>query len=464
MAVWSEIKTSLLRSHLGRMDAEYYRPESLYADQALKRISYLPLGQLASNGYRVVYENTKILPIEKIDYEQDCRFLQAANVSPDGLTIDVNEIGYVSVNDWNRYPKGRIQHGEILIEVKGKAEKVVVVQDYVPLRTLVSGSLFKLTLQKKSISPEYLFVYMNSYFGRILRDRTKVNTLISFVSKPELYRIPVYLPPQKEHKEITSFARTAFDNINKSKKKYAQASQLLEQEIGLDKLKFENPVGYEAKFSEVVNDNRADADYYQTKYRQIERHAKKINTTSLGSICKFLKGVEVGSKSYTETGKLFIRVSNITPNGITTGSSDKYISDKLYKTLGIFRPNVGDILLTKDGTVAMCYVVDETIEGIICSGILKLNLYSNKIPKEYLALAMNSKFCQMQAERDCSGALIMHWKPNEVRKLKIPILEAKKMQRLADMVTKSKKAKKEALSLLEQAKQRVEELIEQGVK
>jgi len=58
----------------------------------------------------------------------------------------------------------------------------------------------------------------------------------------------------------------------------------------------------------------------------------------------------------------------------------------------------------------------------------------------------------------------MHWKPNEVRKLKIPILEAKKMQRLADMVTKSKRAKKEALSLLERAKQRVEELIEQGVK
>jgi hypothetical protein len=68
----------------------------------------------------------------------------------------------------------------------------------------------------------------------------------------------------------------------------------------------------------------------------------------------------------------------------------------------------------------------------------------------------------MQAERECSGALITHWKPEQIRKLKIPVLKKELMNQLSDLVIKSKEARKQSKQLLAQAKARVEQLIEEA--
>jgi len=462
MPIVSIIKASTLSDYLGRIDAEFYKPASLTADAKIKAGNYRYLGRLVKDGYRVVYENTKILQPTQVNEERDCRFLQATNISEDGLWIDVPNIGWVSERDWVRYPKGRVEHGEILIEVKGSAEKVTIVQDYLPLRTLVTGTVFKLTLKKDFISHEYLFAFFNSRYGKILRDRTKVNTLISYVSKPELYRIPIFIPDTNSHRSITSLVSQSFEQQKLSKLIYEDANNLLRKELHLDTLHLQKPKGYTSKFSEVVDRLRADADYFQVKYRQMENHIKQFSTRKLSSICNLEKGIEVGSKAYTEKGQLFIRVSNVSNMEIKFTNSDKYISNSTYNNAKKLKPEIGDILLTKDGTIGIAHVVDEEVEGIISSGIFKMQTKDTSVPKEYLALAINSQFCQMQAERDCSGALILHWKPEDVRKLRIPILDAKTMQTIADLVTSSKEARRRSKQLLNEAKRQVEEIIEQS--
>lgn len=106
---------------------------------------------------------------------------------------------------------------------------------------------------------------------------------------------------------------------------------------------------------------------------------------------QFLKGFEVGTSLYTLEGPVFIRVSNLTKDGFKFGNADKYISETTHSSLKAFQPIIGDILLTKDGTIGTCYVVDENVKGIISSGIMNLELTDNSIPKEYLALVINSK-------------------------------------------------------------------------
>ena len=462
MAQISIIDYSKLSDYLGRIDAEFYKPISLHADEIIKNSNYKPLGDLVLAGYRVVYENTKILKSEDVKAGIDAQFMQSANISNDGLWIDVNNIGYVDQKDWYKYPKGRIIKGELLIEVKGQAEKVTIVQDYIPERTLITGTLFKLSLKPNTVSHEYIFAFFSSKYGKILRDRTKVNTLIAYVSKPELYRIPVPIPSIEAHNLITNLVADSFKYTALAKSLNQQANSLLVQEFGLDKIHFEKKKSYFASFSEVVNNNRSDADYYQTKYRQLEKHINSIETVSLSSICTFVKGFEVGTPAYTEVGPTFLRVSNLTKEGFAFGNSDKYISEETYKSLKLYQPKSGDILLTKDGTIGTCYVVDEYVEGIISSGIMNLNLFDQKIPKEYLALVINSKLCQMQAERECSGALITHWKPEQIRNLRIPILKKEKMDHLSELCSKSKVARKESKRLLEEAKNRVEQLIEEA--
>ncbi|MDI6763629.1 MAG: hypothetical protein QME83_11440 [Thermodesulfobacteriota bacterium] len=66
----------------------------------------------------------------------------------------------------------------------------------------------------------------------------------------------------------------------------------------------------------------------------------------------------------------------------------------------------------------------------------------------------------MQIERDASGSVIAHWKSEQIKKLKVPILSKTIQIKIADLVHKSHRACQKAKALLEKAKREVEELIE----
>jgi len=84
------------------------------------------------------------------------------------------------------------------------------------------------------------------------------------------------------------------------------------------------------------------------------------------------------------------------------------------------------------------------------------------IEAEYLALCINSIIGQMQIERDAGGSIIAHWKPEQIKKLKVPILSKTIQIKIADLVHKFHQARKKGKELLEKAKRQVEELIEKN--
>jgi restriction endonuclease S subunit len=190
------------------------------------------------------------------------------------------------------------------------------------------------------------------------------------------------------------------------------------------------------------------------------------NNIELKPLRKFIlsiqKGIEPGSENYRDEGKPFIRVSNLSKYGFTD-RDQKYLSEELYQQLReTYEPKRGDFLLTKDATPGIAYVVKEQIEGIISSGILRLQINDIEINKEYLALCINSIVGRMQIERDCGGSVILHWKPEQVKRLQIPILPLEIQQEIASLVQQSHEARKKAKELLELAKRAVEIAIEEG--
>jgi len=349
----------------------------------------------------------------------------------------------------------------VIITTVGTIGNVAVVdEDVIPSNCDRHVGIIRIQNTDK-LSPYYISTFLNSKYGRFqsMRESAGNVQLNLYIKNIGNIYIPRFF---NDEKKIAPLTKKAYEQRKLSQSLYTQAQQLLEYELGLDKLEFKKPVGYEASFSEVVNNNRADADYYQTKFRFLKKHIRNINTKPLSQIANFTKGIEVGSSAYTDEGKLFLRVSNVKETGIETGSSDKYINNNLFSSLQIFQPEINELLLTKDGTPGICYVVDEIIDGIISGGIVKVKIINTSIPSEYLALVINSKICRMQVERVCSGALIVHWKPGDISKLQIPILSDGMMKKLSKLVAKSKQAKRESQQLLNQAKTRVEQLIEEA--
>ena len=99
---------------------------------------------------------------------------------------------------------------------------------------------------------------------------------------------------------------------------------------------------------------------------------------------------------------------------------------------------------------------------VVTSGaLLHLNVKdTSQILPYYLTLTLNSQIVQLQAERDCNGAIIQHWKPSDIEKVRIPVLDTDKQKEISDKVQESFRLRKEAKRLLEKAIKAVETAIE----
>jgi type I restriction enzyme, S subunit len=444
---------------LTRLDAEYYNPIYINKVKLVRNINSKKVNELFKIELGPAFSSKKIgvdngIPISKIGDVTNKR--------------KVSSWDFLDEIEFSKYGNRNIRQNEILMTLTGDPPDVGKVNmpftEFDDKETVLAFNQRVAKLETKDIDPFYLFAALSSEYFRVRFEQCAFGIRQRNVSIPDLKSAYIYVADDNHIEEISNLVREHFRLKNESERYYKQATTLLESELGLDKITFDNPKSYTASFSEVVNSNRADADFYQVKFKQLEEYISTLKTTALASICSFQKGYEVGTKLYTDDGPTFIRVSNLTIKGFTFGNSDKYILNNTYNILKVHKPNIGDILLTKDGTIGTCYLVDEEVEGIVSSGIMNLTLNDTSIPKEYLALVINSQICQMQADRDCSGALITHWKPEQIRKMKIPILSSETMEHLADLVTRSKAARRKSKQLLEQAKIHVEELIEEASK
>ncbi len=81
---------------------------------------------------------------------------------------------------------------------------------------------------------------------------------------------------------------------------------------------------------------------------------------------------------------------------------------------------------------------------------------------EYLALVLNSKPIQMQAERDAGGSIILHWRVSEIENVIVLIVDYNNQQEISDKIEENFHLKKQSEQLLELAKIAVEKAIEEG--
>ena len=70
------------------------------------------------------------------------------------------------------------------------------------------------------------------------------------------------------------------------------------------------------------------------------------------------------------------------------------------------------------------------------------------------------QYDQLQAERDCNGAIIQHWKPSDIEKVIIPVLDMDEQKEIAEKVQESFRLRKKSKELLDIAVKAVEMAIE----
>ena len=457
MAVCSIVKLSELEG-AKRIDAEYYKPEYLKVKQKLLQTNFVYFKDLVKE---IIHP--KEIKREYEEEKQDYLFLLAQNVRP--LMLDLSEKKYISEEKAKQMPKNLLRKGDILFIRTGAVGDSTVYTGEPP--KVIASAHILIAKPNFTVSPYYLAVFFNTSLGKNLIIRGTYGALQPEIAPNYIKNLPVPIFSKDLIIKIEKSFLKSQVLLQESQNLYSQAENLLLEELGLKDFKPKYKKTYNAKLSDAFSAHRIDAEYFQPAYEEIIEKLKEKNIR-LEPLRKLIlgiqKGIEPGSENYRDEGKPFIRVSNLSIHGFVD-RDQKYLSEELYQILKeTYEPKPGDLLITKDATPGIAYVVKEQIEGIISSGILKLQINQNEINKEYLALCINSIIGKMQIEKDRGGSVIIHWKPEQVKKLKIPILPLSTQQEIASLVQQSHEARRKAKELLEEAKREVEEAIEEEIK
>ena len=454
-----EVKHSyLIRSSIFRLDSKFFKKKYLQDEKLIltknhQELSYFTKDIKSFGAYSLN---------NLIEYkESGVPFIRGINLK-NGY-INFNNIIYITPKSHKLLWKSEIKPKTILLSMSGTIGDVAFSHENYSYPMNSNQDIAKITIDGIKINAFYVYVFLMSTFGKnqVIREaRGSVQQHI-FLSQIEKIIIPVL--SDNLQIRIEKLVNIFNEKLEVSKDLYRQAEIILLEKLGLLNYKSSKENIAIKPLSESFGaSGRLDSEYYQPKYDELIEKVKLGNYESLKTLVSIKKSVEPGSDAYQDTGIPFVRVSNLTREGIS--EPDIHLLPSLFgdDQLKELQPKENTVLLSKDGTVGIAYTVKDETNIITSGAILHLTLKDNTVLPEYLSLVLNSIVVQMQSERDAGGSIIKHWKPSEIERIHIPVVDFNLQTQIEEKIKSSFKLKAESKQLLELAKQAVEVAIEKN--
>ena len=465
-----KLKESFLQT--GRLDSEYYLPR--YED-------YAHLIEHYRGGYG---QFSNVCMINEANYvpaaNEKYTYIELGNIGSYGNITDCTVAYGKDLPSRAR----RVVHTNnvILSSVGGSLQSCALISSEYD-NAICSTGFF--VVRSNAINSETLLTLFKSEVMQNLLKQSCSGTILTAINHTELQKIVVpkirkevqdkiaeniqkSIALRNKSKSLLENAKVQVENViqtggyktllEQSLYYFRLAEWLLLQELFLDYWQSRGSVSCSIKsFSAVQSTGRLDSEYYQPKYDELFEHLAKYKCTKLVDIVAIKKSIEPGSDSYIEEGIPFIRVSDV--NKFEIGKTDLHLSPKEFN-IEVLRPHKDTIIFSKDGSIGIAYKCEKNLDIITSGALLHLDIRNENILPDYLTLVLNSIVTQLQAERDSNGAIIQHWKLDDIKKIIVPALPMQIQSLIAEKVQKSFALRKQSKRLLEQAKRMVEEEIE----
>ena len=326
----------------------------------------------------------------------------------------------------------------------------------------VSQDVIAVRVRHEKVNPYFLAVYLNTRFGLSGMNRWFQGQVQPHLSLEDARRIWIALVSDESQVEIETIVNTSADLRSEAQSAYEKAQQLLESELGLDldKLTFQKPSGYAARCSTVgLSDTfcagRVDAQCFAPDALFYEHWLHTRQCDRLGSLVRSpAKGhqqaeIANGSTDYCSikhiSGRELVDVSKCSP------PTDTPTAELDHLLLAITGATIGKVGIVK------------RYERLAFSGDLLCLRSAEQIDPHYLLLVLDHRLGQVQFLRWITGSTNGHLAPRDVARVLVPRLNTETEVRIARLVKSSFSKRLRSDQLLEEAKTRVEQLIEKAV-
>lgn len=437
-----------------RIDAEYYQPEYLKVEERLASIKTCSIEEISES---VVNFGAYSLCNHIEWQESGVPYLNVRNIK-EGY-IDFENVKFISEKVNDILKKSKVKERQVIITMAGTIGNSAITHK-VPKRINSNQATAKITL-KKGFSPYYLVAFLNSYYGRKQTEREIVSSVQPNIFLRQIKNFKVPVVSKEKQKVVEKIYIAGLEELENSKSLYQQAKDLLLEELGLKNFEPENDLSYVVDFSDTESVGRLDAEYFQPKYDELLEKIRMHNPKNLENFIEsYSTGYPFQSVNYQEEGIPLIRINNI-KSGYLDLSDTAYLSEKDYLLSPKDTAKSGDIVLSMSGTIGTAAIVPNNIpQSSINQRILRIT--PKDIDKYYLTILLNAIIGLYQLQRVGTGGVQTNIGYKDIKQILIPILPKLTQRKIADLVHQSHAARKKAKQLLEQAKQKVEDLIEKG--
>lgn len=435
-----------------RIDAELYSKDYVVIKRSLEAI---PTTTLADECVSI---RKGIFNVNASCYtNKGIPFVRISNLK--NMIIDTSEIVYIPkfVHEANA-KTSLVRNDVILSKTAIPAASLVTVDECNTSQDTVAVKLKKDSV----INSHYLVVFLNTKYGLLQMQKRftgNVQMHLNLDETKDSLIIPV-LSCALQDKIKTAF-EASIDKKQESEQLYSSAESYLLECLGMTDFAASTEAHNVKTLKEsFLQTGRLDAEYYMPKYEDLERSINNYGSLSLKELVHFCRGNFIPDTLYTDTGTPYLRGADISSNRIEDAGVT-YIRNIESENLTICRK--GDIVFAMIGSVGTAAVVtSEWVGSYISNNLGLLRLKDNCILPEVLHLYMTSLVGKMFFEQRNMVTAQPKISFKDMEDIPIPLIRQEVQQEIAQHVQRSFALRKEALTLLENAKLTVERVIQFG--
>lgn len=383
------------------------------------------------------------------------KYYGARNVL-NGILSD-NNVEYITQEHHHKLRKTVLRPRDVLISCVGaNIGFAAIVPDNVGIANIVRN--VALIRSNSAVKNEYLLAYFLSSYGKDLYVRMNTGNAQPLVSLDYINTVPVFIPSLVFQEKMVELASIALKSINQSKEMYSLAESLLLESLGLkDFESSKDPVNVKCFSESFGSSGRLDAEYYQVKYEEIQRHIESFERGHTTVKNEFSISKEVIDRSrkaynYTEISDVDVSDGSVTCNLVETEdlpANGKYVLLENQIIISKVRPYRGAVGIIRD-----------TPENHVGSGAFTVLNEKTSYKVEVLQTILRSKPYQELIMKYNVGSSYPVVKDEDILNLPIPKLGEIEQRKIVDLVEKSFILKKQSEHCMRVAKIAVEMAIE----
>jgi len=281
-----------------------------------------------------------------------------------------------------------------------------------------------------------------------------------------LIDIPRLLVPQLDEAETAAVTQTVEESVQKNRcalDSFQAAASAIDDELSPTQEDCSWLAGYTTSLSETVGGTRIDGEYFQPKYLALRdaiksyKHGFELLLQTADAIKPNVDPSQTPASdfNYVELSQINSALGMIEGH---TKSSGAGLPSRARRQV-----SAGDVIASAVvGSVDKVALISSGEDGYIAStGFFQFR--PKTVSPEYLLMLVRSRCVSMQFQQQATGGILSAVPDGRLKYVIVPQFPQKLQDKVTDLVGQAHQAKRESDALLEKAKARVEQLIEEAI-